>query len=109
MISTIVLRVCIQGLIWYCSYNLARKIVSVIQMRLIEFIESYRIPDGADGGDYQWNDNHGRLIRCKDCKWSHMTSNGLVKYCDIWFPEDALYQDGNYYCADAKLRGDSDG
>ena len=32
--------------------------------RLIEFIESYR---KIDDGDYQWNDNHGELIRCKDC------------------------------------------
>ena len=31
----------------------------------VEFIESYiRV-----GNDYQWNDNHGELIRCKDCKW----------------------------------------
>lgn len=48
------------------------------------------------------------IIRCKDCKYSDMTSNGLVKYCDIWFPDDQLYQDGDYYCADAELRGDSD-
>lgn len=30
----------------------------------IEFIESY-IKLGA--GDYQWNDNHGELVRCKNC------------------------------------------
>lgn len=53
-------------------------------------------------------DEVGKLIRCKDCKYSDMTSNGLVKYCDIWFPNDQLYQDGDYYCADAELRGDSD-
>ena len=34
----------------------------------VEFIESY-IKIG--NGDYQWNDNHGELIRCKDCKWFH--------------------------------------
>ena len=48
------------------------------------------------------------IIRCKDCKYSDMTSNGLVKYCDIWFPDDQLYLDGDYYCADAELRGDPD-
>ena len=31
--------------------------------QLIEFIESYR----KVGNDYQWYDNHGELIRCKDC------------------------------------------
>lgn len=30
----------------------------------IEFIESYR----KIGNDYQWSDNHGELVRCKDCK-----------------------------------------
>ena len=44
------------------------------------------------------------LVRCKDCKYSVMTSNGLVKYCDIWFPDDQLYLGGDYYCADAELR-----
>lgn len=32
----------------------------------VEFIESYiKIGDG----EYQWNDNHGELIRCKDCRY----------------------------------------
>lgn len=31
----------------------------------VEFIESYI----KIGNDYKWNDNHGELIRCKDCKW----------------------------------------
>lgn len=31
----------------------------------VEFIESY-IKDGDS--DYRWSDNHGELIRCKDCK-----------------------------------------
>ena len=47
------------------------------------------------------------IIRCKDCKHSHMTSTGLVKYCDIWFSDEKLYLDGDYFCADAELRGDS--
>lgn len=34
----------------------------------VEFIESY-IKNGT--GDYQWNDNHGELVRCKDCKFGH--------------------------------------
>jgi len=34
--------------------------------RKIEFIESYWT-GGELGSDYQWNDNHGELIRCKDC------------------------------------------
>ena len=36
-------------------------------MRKIEFVESYI---KTDDGDYRWNDNHGELIRCKDCKYA---------------------------------------
>ena len=32
-------------------------------MQKIEFIESYVVKDG----DYEWNDNHGQLVRCKAC------------------------------------------
>lgn len=53
-------------------------------------------------------DEVGKLVRCKDCKFSHMTYNGECKYCDIWFPDEKLYLDGDYFCADAELRGDSD-
>ena len=35
--------------------------------RKIEFIESYWT-GGEYGSDYKWNDNHGELIRCGDCK-----------------------------------------
>ena len=31
----------------------------------VEFIESYiKLGDA----DYQWSDNHGELVRCKDCR-----------------------------------------
>ena len=43
----------------------------------VEFIESY-IKHG--NGDYQWNDNHGELIRCKDCITK---SNRNIK--TLWF------------------------
>lgn len=32
----------------------------------VEFIESY-IHEVDEGGSYIWNDNHGELIRCRDC------------------------------------------
>ena len=38
-----------------------------LEKRKIEFIESYWT-GGVYGSDYVWNDNHGELIRCKDCK-----------------------------------------
>lgn len=48
------------------------------------------------------------IIRCKDCKYSHMTYNGECKYCDIWFPDEKMYLDGDYFCADAELRGEEE-
>lgn len=36
------------------------------QKRKVEFIESYWT-GGEYGSDYHWNDNHGELVRCKDC------------------------------------------
>lgn len=44
------------------------------------------------------------VVRCKDCKYSHMTVNGECKYCDIWFPDEAEYTDGDYYCASGEQR-----
>ena len=46
------------------------------------------------------------IIRCKDCKYSRMTVDGDCKYCDIWFPDEAEYMDGNYYCGSAERRED---
>ena len=39
------------------------------------------------------------VVRCKDCKYAHMTMDGECKYCDIWFPDEKEYMDGDYYCA----------
>lgn len=44
------------------------------------------------------------IIYCKDCKYSHMTIDGLCKYCDIWFPEEEMYADGKHFCASAEKR-----
>ena len=45
--------------------------------RKVEFIESYI----KVGNDYQWNDNHGELIRCKDCAYFSVSGNGVNGYC----------------------------
>lgn len=64
-------------------------------MRLIEFIESYR---KADNGDYQWNDNHGELIRCKDCKWF-----GKIG-CAVSIIDDTDKPSENDYCSFAERK-----
>ena len=61
----------------------------------VEFIESY-IKIG--NGDYQWHDNHGELIRCKDC-----SKRGSYESCPIGgASERSIYND--WYCADGKRK-----
>ena len=59
----------------------------------VEFIESY-IKIG--NGDYQWNDNHGELIRCKDCKWY----DEQISLCD----NCRLPRERTFFCADGERK-----
>jgi hypothetical protein len=63
--------------------------------RKVEFIESYI----KVGNDYQWNDNHGELIRCRDCVYFTPEKSGehwnICRFYDA--PKTA---DG--YCNDAE-------
>ena len=54
--------------------------------RKIEFIESYWT-GGEYGADYVWNDNHGELVRCKDCK-RHFECDYWLESGDDWFCAD---------------------
>lgn len=51
------------------------------------------------------------IIRCKNCKFSHMTNDGrYCKYCDQ-FTDDygelvEMYFDSNFYCGYAERRTD---
>ena len=40
-----------------------------------------------------------QVVRCKDCQYAHMSTDGSVKYCEVWFPDEAEYIDGDDYCA----------
>ena len=62
----------------------------------VEFIESYWT-GGEFGSDYQWNDNHGELIRCKYCKKRE------TMYCPFyWRYKSTKYDD--WFCADGKRK-----
>ncbi len=65
-------------------------------MEKIEFIESYV----KCGNDYQWNDNHGELIRCKDCKFLRLTGT-------VWKCQNRLVMmlcEPNDYCSRAERK-----
>ena len=43
--------------------------------------------------------NAVQVVRCKDCKYAHLTYDKEAKYCDQWETGEALYLDGDFYCA----------
>ena len=68
------------------------------QKRKVEFIESYWT-GGKFGADYVWNDNHGELVRCKDCKYHDEEDGTNLCDCDNR-PDD-------WFCADGERRDDN--
>ena len=70
--------------------------------RKVEFIESYWT-GGVLGSDYQWNDNHGELIRCKDCKWWH-ESEMHKGYGDCGQANGITLKSSNWFCADGERK-----
>ena len=62
--------------------------------RKVEFIESYI----KIGNDYQWNDNHGELIRCKDCKYRDEDTANCTRFRKDW------YVQSNSFCSWAERK-----
>lgn len=68
---------------------------------IVEFIESYRKND--DGGDYLYNDNHGLLVRCRNCEyWKHHSVVLDHDYCELTSTEC----DGDHFCSWGEKRND---
>ena len=48
------------------------------------------------------------IIRCKDCKYAHLTVLGECKYCDAWTDDDGypmeIYEDGDFFCGNAERK-----
>lgn len=70
----------------------------------VEFIESY-IKIG--NSDYQWHDNHGELVRCKDCKYfkDNRCLNDNVHYSiDDCGCQPTFYVTDDWFCAEGERR-----
>lgn len=80
----------------------------------VEFIESY-IKIG--NSDYQWQDNHGELVRCKDCKHRPIQTEPPETHgFSIEFPEGkkcpcccvdgyySWYPNDDWFCAEGEKR-----
>lgn len=60
---------------------------------IVEFIESYR---KEEGDDYHYIDNHGILVRCKDCEyWKHHSFALDHDYCELTSTEC----EGDHFCS----------
>ena len=70
-----------------------------MEKKKVEFIESYV---KVGNSDYIWSDNHGELIRCRDCKYGVQSSEHDV-FCNRshYFNK---YKEPDWYCADAERR-----
>lgn len=68
------------------------------EKRKVEFIESYWT-GGELGSDYQWSDNHGELVRCREC-----IRRGTYD-CPIYVGGDADHgSPDDWFCADGERR-----
>ena len=81
-----------------------------MEMGKIEFIESYI----KVGCEYQYNDNHGELIRCKDCKyfeldhWVNVNGQPLIvahEICAAWGDGCKTKPEGYCYMGERKEDG----
>lgn len=74
-------------------------------LKSIEFIDEYRMGDGDL--DWQYHDNHGVLVRCRDCMWGRPVreSREYVWCCKPFAPPWASYK-ADWYCADGKRKED---
>lgn len=71
------------------------------EKRRIEFIESYWT-GGELGSDYQWNDNHGELVRCKDCRYCFVDGDNVS--FNMCLLNHSRVQPDDWYCADGKRK-----
>lgn len=67
------------------------------EQKKVEFIESY-IKIG--NGDYKWNDNHGELIRCKDCEKRSSFGEEKMGFCQ----KDRRWHSLDWFCADGERK-----
>lgn len=66
-------------------------------MKHIEMIIDYI----TDGTDFQYNDNHGVLVRCKDCKFKFL--DDMVWNCPFGLPGGE-----NFFCGYGAKDGDTE-
>lgn len=69
------------------------------EKRKVEFIESYWT-GGVYGSDYIWNDNHGELVRCKDCRYVDYMDSYKRYQC----PKNKRFVEDDWFCGDGKRR-----
>jgi transcriptional regulator with XRE-family HTH domain len=66
---------------------------------IVEFIESY-ITGGIYGSNYQWRDNHGEIVRCRNC--AYWKDEDLRDKNPSWLPCMSVPTREDFFCSDGK-------
>lgn len=55
------------------------------------------------------------VVRCRECKYAHLTYDGDIKYCDLLAAKDeygdcdpCFYRSGDWFCADGERRSEGE-
>ena len=72
-----------------------------MEKKKVEFIESY-IKIG--NGDYEWSDNHGELVRCKDCIYWDNAVFCANHVCVKHSGPRIFATQAEWYCADGERK-----
>ena len=75
------------------------KMYAVVDGEYREVIELQGEITLSECDEQLWQYDYVRVVRCKECRYAHMSTDGRVKYCEVWFPDEAEYLDGDNYCS----------
>lgn len=66
---------------------------------IVEFVESY-ITGGVYGSNYKWRDNHGEIVRCRNC--AYWKDADLRDKNPSWLPCMSVPTREDFFCSDGK-------
>lgn len=76
--------------------------------KYVELIDKYKIVQNEDTDynppSYEWVDNTGEIVRCKNCKyWFNTPATAIYNSCE----RDALIRHEDFFCAAGEKREES--
>lgn len=106
-------RITIEGGICECCHDLMSDAIALLKAQEPREMSDAELMDAIRKAPIMLKPavDAAPVVRCRDCKYAHMTYDGEVKYCDrISMPDDegdygyALYLLGDWFCADGERK-----